>query len=98
MIPPDCVCVSRYISPPSSLNIPSLSPLDACAHGVCLFQIQFVLLMSRQGKVRLSKWYTPRSTKEKQKTHRELSNMILARQQKLCNFLEWKDVKVIYKR
>jgi len=54
--------------------------------------------MSRQGKVRLSKWYTPRSTKEKQKTHRELSNMILARQQKLCNFLEWKDVKVIYKR
>ena len=54
--------------------------------------------MSRQGKVRLSKWYTPQTTKEKTRTHRELSNLILARQQKLCNFLEWKNVKVIYKR
>ena len=61
-------------------------------------QIQFVLLMSRQGKVRLSKWYTPQTTKEKTRVHRELSNMILARQQKLCNFLEWKNIKVIYKR
>merc|ERR1711998_749410 len=60
--------------------------------------IHFVILMSRQGKVRLSKWYTPRPNKEKMRVHRELSNLILARQQKLCNFLEWKEMKVIYKR
>merc|ERR1712139_299371 len=60
--------------------------------------IHFVLLISRQGRVRLSKWYTPRSTKDKTKVQRELANTILSRQQKLCNFLEWRDMKVIYKR
>merc|ERR1719263_1695829 len=60
--------------------------------------IHFVLLISRQGRVRLAKWYNPRSSKEKTKTQRELANTILSRQQKLCNFLEWRDMKVIYKR
>merc|ERR1711988_1017912 len=60
--------------------------------------IQFVILISRQGRVRLSKWYTPRPAKEKAKIQRELANTILSRQQKLCNFLEWRDMKVIYKR
>jgi len=61
-------------------------------------QIHFVLLISRQGRVRLAKWYNPRSAKEKSKCQRELANTILSRQQKLCNFLEWRDMKVIYKR
>merc|ERR1711907_630879 len=60
--------------------------------------IQFVILISRQGRVRLSKWYTPRPAKDKAKIQRELANTILSRQQKLCNFLEWRDMKVIYKR
>merc|ERR1719473_1949377 len=60
--------------------------------------IHFVLLISRQGRVRLAKWYTPRSTKDKGKTQRELANIVLSRQQKLCNFIEWRDMKVIYKR
>lgn len=29
---------------------------------------------------------------------RELSGMILSRGPKLCNFLEWKGLKVVYKR
>merc|ERR1711990_795425 len=60
--------------------------------------INFVLLISRQGRVRLAKWYTPKGTKEKTKLVRELSNIVLSRQQKLCNFIEWRDMKVIYKR
>merc|ERR1711934_766563 len=60
--------------------------------------INFVLLISRQGRVRLAKWYAPRTTKEKSKLIRELSNMVLSRQQKLCNFIEYKNEKVIYKR
>mmetsp|Transcript_22253 Transcript_22253/g.54850 ORF Transcript_22253/g.54850 Transcript_22253/m.54850 type:complete len:152 (+) Transcript_22253:3-458(+) len=60
--------------------------------------IHFFLLVSRQGKCRLSKWYTPYPEKEKKKMIREVSQMCLARPQKLCNFLEWREYKVIYKR
>lgn len=57
-------------------------------------QIQFVLLLSRQGKVRLSKWYTTMTQKERAKIIRELTPLVLARPLKLCNFLDWKDNKV----
>ena len=57
-----------------------------------------MLLVSRQGKCRLTKWYSPFPSKEKKKIVREISQMCLARPQKLCNFLEWKDNKIIFKR
>ena len=57
-------------------------------------QIKFVLLLSRQGKVRLSKWYTTLTQKERAKIIREITPMVLARPIKLCNFLDWKDNKV----
>ncbi|KAL6493327.1 hypothetical protein OROGR_033086 [Orobanche gracilis] len=66
--------------------------------------IHFVLLISRQGKVRLTKWYSPYSQKERtkrvhcKKVIRELSGMILSRGPKLCNFVEWRGYKVVYKR
>ena len=64
--------------------------------------IHFVMLISRQGKVRLTKWYSPYNAKEKTRTTREVCAMVLARQQKQCNFLEaviaGTDLKVIYKR
>lgn len=59
-----------------------------------LTQIQFMLLLSRQGKVRLSKWYTTVNQKERAKILRELTPMVLGRPLKLCNFLDWKDTKV----
>ena len=60
--------------------------------------IHFVLLISRQGKVRLTKWYSPYNAKDKARAVREVSATVLARQQKQCNFLEYKDKKIIYKR
>ncbi|KAH7529248.1 hypothetical protein FEM48_Zijuj05G0164400 [Ziziphus jujuba var. spinosa] len=69
--------------------------------------IHFVLLISRQGKVRLTKWYSPYSQKERtkpsvcmsfEKVIRELSGVILTRGPKLCNFVEWRGYKVVYKR
>lgn len=60
--------------------------------------IQFVLLLSRQGKVRLSKWYQTISQKEKGKITRELTTIILSRRAKMCNILEYKDMKIIYRR
>ena len=57
-----------------------------------------MLLISRQGKVRLTKWYSAYSAKEKARAVREVSAVVLSRQQKQCNFLEYKDKKIIYKR
>lgn len=56
--------------------------------------INFMLLVSRQGKTRLSKWYDHYSTKEKTRVIRELTQLVLSRPPKLCNFIEWRDKKV----
>ena len=62
------------------------------------FQIQFVLLFSRQGKLRLQKWFESIPEKNKKKISRELITNILSRKPKMSSFLEWKDYKIIYKR
>ncbi|KAJ1444008.1 clathrin assembly complex putative, partial [Ochromonadaceae sp. CCMP2298] len=61
-------------------------------------QIQFMLLISRQGKTRLSKWFVQMTAKEKTRAVRELTATVLSRPAKMCNFIEWQDKKVIYKR
>ena len=38
------------------------------------------------------------SIAEKKKVVRELTQVILARKPKMCNFLEWKNLRVVYKR
>lgn len=58
----------------------------------------FMLLFSRQGKLRLQKWYMAYPDKTKKKITRELVTTILARKPKMCSFLEWKDCKIVYKR
>ncbi|XP_061653257.1 AP-1 complex subunit sigma-3b isoform X3 [Phyllopteryx taeniolatus] len=60
--------------------------------------MRFLLLFSRQGKLRLQKWYTPMSDREKKKIIRDMTSAVLARQPRTCNFLHWKDLKIIYKR
>lgn len=57
-----------------------------------------MLLLSRQGKVRLAKWYTTLSQKERAKITKEVTGLVLGRAAKLCNFVDWKDQKVVYKR
>ncbi|KAJ3669532.1 hypothetical protein LUZ60_011482 [Juncus effusus] len=60
--------------------------------------INFVILMNRQGKVRLTKWYSTYSQKERSKLIKEFSGIILSRGPKLCNFVDWKGYKVVYRR
>lgn len=64
----------------------------------CSFQMQFMLLFSRQGKLRLQKWFVAHPEKTKKKIIRELVTAVLARKPKMCSFLEWRDLKVVYKR
>jgi AP-1 complex subunit sigma 1/2 len=69
--------------------------------------------VSRQGKTRLTKWFVQKEPKviylqdiflllmvvqDKTRSVRELTGMVLSRPPKLCNFLEWRDKKVVYKR
>ena len=60
--------------------------------------MQFILLFSRQGKLRLQKWFSSQTEKSKKKITRELIASILSRKAKMSSFLEWKDLKVVYKR
>ena len=57
-----------------------------------------MLLFSRQGKLRLQKWYVSHPDKTKKKITRDLINTILSRKPKMSSFLEWKDLKIVYKR
>jgi AP-1 complex subunit sigma 1/2 len=64
-----------------------------------LEMIQFLFLVSRQGKVRLAKWYTTVSDKEKTKIMRDCSAIAIARTVKFCNFVQYRsDVKIVCKR
>ena len=60
--------------------------------------INYILLFSRQGKLRLQKWYEAKESKEKKKIARDLTSIILQRKPKMCNFIEYKDLCVVYKR
>ncbi|GAA5865298.1 hypothetical protein JCM8547_005048 [Rhodosporidiobolus lusitaniae] len=60
--------------------------------------VSFLLLISRQGKVRLAKWYTTMSTRAKTKIVKDVTQLVLARRTRMCNFLEYKDSKVVYRR
>ena len=48
--------------------------------------------------MRLAKWYTTLSQKERAKITKEVTAVVLARAPKLCNFVDWKDQKIVYKR
>ena len=61
-------------------------------------QIKYMILASRQGKVRLVKWYTPYTPKEKTQISKELPPLILSRKPKMCNIVEYSDHKVVYRR
>lgn len=60
--------------------------------------IHYLFLFSRQGKVRLQKWFVSYSDKEKKKILREVMALVLARKPKMSSFLEWKDMKLVYRR
>ena len=60
--------------------------------------IHLMLLVNRQGKIRLMKWYDSYLVSERQKYIKELSIMVIGRYQRLSKLIEWNNYKVIYKR
>jgi AP-1 complex subunit sigma 1/2 len=56
------------------------------------------MLMSRQGKVRLSKWYSTYSQRDRQRALREVAPLVLQRPLRLCNFVDWRGLRLVYRR
>lgn len=60
--------------------------------------IKFFMAISRQCKVRLAKWFVQVDSKEKAAIMRELSHLVVNRNSKQCNFLEWREDKLVFRR
>ena len=61
--------------------------------------IHCLFLINRQGKIRLTKWYSHSyTTQERQRFLKEINNIVLTRSSKVCNFLDWKEFKIVYKK
>ncbi|CAG9313120.1 unnamed protein product [Blepharisma stoltei] len=60
--------------------------------------IHFILLISRHGKIRLGKWFSTYSQKERESILKEVKPLVIGRNSKLCNFLEFKEFTLVAKR
>mmetsp|Transcript_11096 Transcript_11096/g.15914 ORF Transcript_11096/g.15914 Transcript_11096/m.15914 type:complete len:143 (-) Transcript_11096:328-756(-) len=60
--------------------------------------IHFILLQNRQGKTRLSKWYSPFEHNEKIQLQDEVHRLIVKRNRKYTNFIEFRQYKIVYRR
>ena len=59
---------------------------------------RFMLLFSRQGKVRLTKWFYAISDKDRKKMSRDIVSNVLQRRPKMSNFVDFMGLKIVYKR
>ncbi|KAK7321804.1 hypothetical protein VNO77_32758 [Canavalia gladiata] len=60
--------------------------------------IRFILLQNRQGKTRLAKYYVPLEDSEKHKVEYEVHRLVVNRDPKYTNFVEFRTHKIIYRR
>ena len=58
----------------------------------------FIVLMSRQGKIRLAEFFSSFSESEKKRLLRDITAEVLPRQPKMCNIIEKGDYKFVYRR
>ncbi|KAH3900479.1 related to AP-1 complex subunit sigma-1 [Saccharomycodes ludwigii] len=54
-----------------------------------MIDVKYMFLLSRQGKVRLIKWYDVFTHKEKQRILKDISTLVLSRKAKMCNIIEY---------
>jgi AP-1 complex subunit sigma 1/2 len=58
----------------------------------------FIVLMSRQGKIRLSEFFSSYSDSEKRRILRDITADVLPRAPKMCNIIEKGTYKLVYRR
>ena len=60
--------------------------------------IRFILLQNRQGQTRLAKYYVPLEDSEKHALEYEVHRVVVNRDAKFSNFVEFKQHKLIYRK
>ena len=60
--------------------------------------IRFLLVQNRQGKTRLSRWYVNFSENEKQRLQLDIHRLVISRDSRFTNFIEFLNYKIVYKR
>ncbi|KAI9143225.1 hypothetical protein BKA69DRAFT_1026791, partial [Paraphysoderma sedebokerense] len=60
--------------------------------------IRFFFIFSRHGKIRLKKFFLPYTQQEKTKLTTDVVTTIMGRQSGMCNVIEHKGQKLVYKR
>jgi len=58
----------------------------------------FIVLMSRQGKIRLSEFFSSYTDSQKKRILRDITADVLPRQAKMCNIIEKGEYKFVYRR
>lgn len=58
----------------------------------------FIVLISRQGKIRLSEFFSSYSESEKRRILRDIGGDVLPRAAKMCNIIEKGTYKFVYRR
>ena len=51
-------------------------------------QIQYIIVLNRQGRTRLAKWYMPFDDEEKRKLTTDVHRIVTSREVKFTNFVE----------
>ncbi|XBI79542.1 hypothetical protein VPH35_088974 [Triticum aestivum] len=82
------------------IPLPSSNPANsqAWSSSSSPSMIRFILLQNRQGKTRLAKYYVPLEDSEKHKVEYEVHRLVVNRDPKFTNFVEFRTHKVIYRR
>ena len=60
--------------------------------------IHFILLQNRMGRTRLCKWYVPCDDAERDRQKIEVHRLVTSREASFTNFVEYRNLKIIYKR
>ncbi|VFR03587.1 unnamed protein product [Cuscuta campestris] len=81
-----------------SLFSACLIQLEHLIHFTPVTMIRFILLQNRQGKTRLAKYYIPLEESEKHKVEYEVHRLVVNRDPKFTNFVEFRTYKIIYRR
>lgn len=73
-------------------------PAGAARASPVAAMIQFLLLQNRQGKTRLSKYYSTYTDEQKIKMEADIHRIVTTRDPKFTNFVEYSNFKLIYRR
>ncbi|KAJ0394959.1 hypothetical protein P43SY_000857 [Pythium insidiosum] len=92
---------TAQLQQPSVLAVVPPAPAVDCI--LCKYKvaghIRFFLLQNRQGKTRLSKWYVPPPDDQgKTRLEGEIHRLVVGRDAKHTNFIEFRSYKLIYRR